>query len=297
MTDIHGVAAETPAPTPARSQRWVVPSVACAIALVAGGMAWQAHELTRLNSTTADLTSQVAGLAGDLSDTQTRLASTKKQLAKAEDTLAAVSKTLNRVDTTVTQSEQDKFNPKAIAKAAKDSVFTVLCGDALGSGFVIKANDAPTGYRSALLTNHHVIEGCTTGDGTELRVRRGDSTQLATLGTYDETNDLAVIWVRSALPALDPADPPALGDQVVVIGSPLGREQTVTQGVVSNIYPKSFQTDAAINPGNSGGPLLDRHGDVLGVTTSKQISLDGSVEGTGFAVRMRVRCEQLIDCS
>jgi S1-C subfamily serine protease len=67
---------------------------------------------------------------------------------------------------------------------------------------------------------------------------------------------------------------------------------TVTTGIISNIYPTYFQTDAAIGPGNSGGPLLDRSGDVLGVTT---FMLDES-QGANFAVRMRVRCEQLLLC-
>lgn len=61
--------------------------------------------------------------------------------------------------------------------------------------------------------------------------------------------------------------------------------------MISKIYPAVFQTDASINPGNSGGPLLDRHGAVLGVTTWK---IGG--EGTNLAVRMRMRCEELIEC-
>ena len=85
-----------------------------------------------------------------------------------------------------------------------------------------------------------------------------------------------------------------VGDGVIAIGSPFGLDQTVTTGIVSALHrqitsPNNFsidnaiQTDAAINHGNSGGPLLDMHGDVIGVNS--QIESDsGGNDGVGFAV-------------
>ena len=172
------------------------------------------------------------------------------------------------------------------------SVVTVLCGDSLGSGFVIDVDNPPEGYRRAVVTNHHVIESCTYADGPGVMVAKGNDTQDAELYSWDEQNDLALVFVGTKLPALETAKSPQVGDPVVAIGSPYGLDGTVTTGVVSNIYEKYFQTDAAINPGNSGGPLLDRNGDVLGVTT---FQLEDS-QGTNFAVRMRVRCEELLQC-
>ena len=81
------------------------------------------------------------------------------------------------------------------------------------------------------------------------------------------------------------ADGLAVGERVFAIGSPLGLERTVTEGILStktrqmggDLY---LQTTAQINPGNSGGPLFNLHGEVVGVTNMKITS----GEGLGFAI-------------
>ncbi|HSO05096.1 MAG TPA: trypsin-like peptidase domain-containing protein, partial [Candidatus Limnocylindrales bacterium] len=140
--------------------------------------------------------------------------------------------------------------------------------------------------------NHHVIEDCTDPDGSEVVVAKGDEQDTGLLYSWDQTNDLALVYIPNRLPALETATSPQVGDPVVAIGSPYGLTDTVTTGIISKIYDTHFQTDAAVGPGNSGGPLLDRKGDVLGVTT---FMLDPS-QGTNFAVRMRMRCEELLQC-
>jgi len=76
----------------------------------------------------------------------------------------------------------------------------------------------------------------------------------------------------------------AVGDSVFAIGSPLGLERTVTEGIVSTKTRQMqgelyMQTTAQINPGNSGGPLFNLRGEVVGVTNMKMFG-----DGLGFAI-------------
>jgi S1-C subfamily serine protease len=114
------------------------------------------------------------------------------------------------------------------------------------------------------------------------------------LGT-DTRHDLALIKIEAGrkLPTLRLGDSDSLvvGQKVEAIGNPFGFEGTLTTGVVSSLgrtiqtedenLEGMIQTDAAINPGNSGGPLLDSHGNVIGINTA--IYGQGNV-GIGFAM-------------
>jgi S1-C subfamily serine protease len=247
-----------------------------------GGLTWRILEMS----------DEAEALATRVADLEQDVESAAAQVGQLTGSLDETRQDVASVDKKLEEQAEDSFNAKEITAAAMPSVVTVFCGDSQGSGFVVKADDPPEGYRSAVMTNYHVIEACTWRDGPLTEVRTGEKTRAAELYSWDEENDLALVFVRSKLPALETAKSPDVGDPVVAIGSPYGLDGTVTTGVISNTYPEFFQTDAAINPGNSGGPLLDRYGDVLGVTTFK---LRWS-EGTNFAVRMRVRCQHLIEC-
>lgn len=163
-----------------------------------------------------------------------------------------------------------------------------------GSGVIISKD----GY---IMTNYHVVQYADPKSGssqaTTLEVFLPDKRQAkAKFVGGDSKNDLAVIKIE--LNDLTPAElgdssELEVGDLAVAIGNPLGMEfaGSVTTGVVSALNRsvetegKSFnliQTDAAINPGNSGGPLVNSHGQVVGINTIK-ISESG-VEGLGFAI-------------
>ncbi len=158
----------------------------------------------------------------------------------------------------------------------------------IGSGVII----SPNGY---ILTNDHVVNGA-----VDVKVTLHDRRILnAKVVGVDKLTDLAVIKVNATdLPSIAWGDSSKLepGQTVLAFGSPFGYFQfSVTRGIVSavnrpNPYsddarkPGGFiQTDAAINPGNSGGPLVDAHGELVGINTFI-ITNSGSFAGAGFAI-------------
>ena len=161
----------------------------------------------------------------------------------------------------------------------------------LGSGIII----SPDGY---IVTNNHVVDGA-----TDIRVTLNDRRVLpAKLIGADPMTDVAVIKINgSNFPSLPWGDSTTLkpGQTVLAFGNPFNFRFTVTRGIVSalnrpNPYsddarkPGEFiQTDAAINPGNSGGPLVNAHGEVIGINTFL-ISQTGSFSGMGFAIPTQI---------
>jgi serine protease Do len=159
-----------------------------------------------------------------------------------------------------------------------------------GSGFIVSRD----GY---ILTNNHVVAGA-----AKVTVRLLDNREFAAhvIGTDPQT-DIAVIKIDAQnLPvvAFGNSDSTRIGEWVLAIGNPLGSEFTftVTAGIVSakgrglNGLQASryaiqdfIQTDAAINPGNSGGPLVNVHGEVIGIN-SAIASETGFYSGYGFAI-------------
>jgi S1-C subfamily serine protease len=156
-----------------------------------------------------------------------------------------------------------------------------------GSGFILDA----AGH---VLTNYHVIEGARQVEVTLHNRKKYSATVVGT----DRSHDLAIIQIKA--PDLSPM---TLGDsrnlqvgqKVYAIGNPFGLNGTLTSGIVSSIrsvqepngvnIDEAIQTDAAINPGNSGGPLLNSHGEVIGINTmiAGNPGVDQSA-GIGFAI-------------
>ncbi len=156
----------------------------------------------------------------------------------------------------------------------------------VGSGVIVSEN----GY---ILTNNHVVE-----DAEKLTVQLIDEREVeAEIIGLDPRTDLAVIKVDldelSVLPFGD-SDKLRVGEWVMAVGNPLGRNHTVTAGIVSakgrnrvlpvdGSYENFIQTDAAINPGNSGGALVDLEGNLMGINTAIA-TRTGGYQGIGFAV-------------
>ena len=165
--------------------------------------------------------------------------------------------------------------------------FQLIPEKGTGSGFILNGD-------GEILTNNHVVSG----GGSRLTVTLADQKNFkATILWTDPTNDLAMIKISAGrkLPFLKLGDSDSLvvGQKVLAIGNPFGLDGTLTTGIVSalnrNIEPEEnqrlegmIQTDAAINPGNSGGPLLDSHGNVIGINTAIY-GPQGNI-GVGFAM-------------
>jgi S1-C subfamily serine protease len=158
-----------------------------------------------------------------------------------------------------------------------------------GTGFLVTDS-------GVIATNHHVVEG-----DTSVTVIFSDSSELPGRVAYtDPEMDLALVKVEGhGFPHVSLANYSDLrpGQTVIAIGNPShGMPNTITKGIVSAVghLPEAgpgtwIQTDAAINPGNSGGPLLDAHGDVVGINTLKAVSARGAsggvpLQGIGFAL-------------
>jgi serine protease Do len=162
-------------------------------------------------------------------------------------------------------------------------------GMAMGTGFIISGD----GY---VLTNHHVVDGADT-----VTVRLSDRREFtAKVIGSDEQSDVALLKIAADdLPTLRLGDSNQLrpGQWVVAIGSPFGLDHSVTAGIVSAVgrsnpyanqrYVPFIQTDVAINRGNSGGPLLNTHGEVVGIN-SQIFSNSGGYMGVSFAIPIDV---------
>src|ERR1700747_862273 len=166
-----------------------------------------------------------------------------------------------------------------------DFFYGLVPQEGQGSGFVIDKE-------GHILTNYHVI-----ADARQVEVTMHNRKKYkATVVGTDPPHDLAVIQIKA--PDLTPA---VLGDsrnlqvgqKVYAIGNPFGLAGTMTRGIVSSIRPvrepngamidEAIQTDAAINPGNSGGPLMNGHGEVIGINTMI-LSNSNQSAGIGFAI-------------
>jgi serine protease Do len=181
-----------------------------------------------------------------------------------------------------------------------EGVVQILCVGKSGSGFIV---DGEAGY---VVTNFHVIEGeqnisvvVFVRDGKGIRRVKLESIKIVALQPFF---DLALLKVEDTQGIqlrpvyLGTYDQVHVGDPVFAIGSPLGLNRTVSEGIVSNRNRAitgllSVQTTAPINPGNSGGPLFNTRGEVIGVTNMKLLF----AENLGFAIPVHYLKEFLLN--
>lgn len=163
----------------------------------------------------------------------------------------------------------------------------------LGSGVIISAD----GY---ILTNEHVVL-----QASRIKVILVDEREYeAEVVGADPESDLAVLKINPTekLPVVPMGTSRDLmiGETVIAIGNPFGLSHTVTTGVISatgrsfrardRVYHDFIQTDASINPGNSGGPLLNIHGELIGINTA----IYSEAQGIGFAIPID-RAKRIVD--
>ncbi|MGB8770792.1 MAG: trypsin-like peptidase domain-containing protein [Candidatus Korobacteraceae bacterium] len=159
-----------------------------------------------------------------------------------------------------------------------------------GSGFIIDKE-------GHILTNYHVV-----GNATQVEVTlHNKKTYKADVIGRDRGHDLAVIKIDApgvVGAVLGDSKNLQVGQKTFAIGNPFGLAGTMTSGIISSLRPirspegayieEAIQTDAAINPGNSGGPLLNSHGEVIGINSLIATGGSNQSAGIGFAIPINV---------
>jgi S1-C subfamily serine protease len=175
-------------------------------------------------------------------------------------------------------------------QVAYDFFYRAVPQQGQGSGFVLDKE-------GHILTNNHVVEGAQSLEVTLWNQKK----YKATVVGVDRNHDIALLQIHD-VSGLEPAtlaesEGLIVGQRVYAIGNPFGFSGTMTRGIISALravqlptgvkIEDAIQTDASVNPGNSGGPLLNSHGDVIGITTMIATNPNSDADqsaGIGFAI-------------
>jgi len=159
------------------------------------------------------------------------------------------------------------INPSVVIVFAYDDKGEFL---KLGSGFFISQN-------GDIVTNYHVLQGASSA---EVKTSDGKTYPIIDIVAFDEQNDIIRLSVDIPSQYVHPlslsATVPEVGERIIVYGSPLGLEKTVSDGIVSAIrdipdFGKVIQITAPISPGSSGSPVLNMQGEVIGIATFQMV--------------------------
>jgi serine protease Do len=183
-----------------------------------------------------------------------------------------------------------------------ESLVLIECGDSSGTGFAFDIEGFDAGYKTFVVTNHHVIKDCIDRpDALTVSFGAGyKETTKSEIFNYDEENDLSLVQVEAELPVLVEAKLYAKqGWWSMAIGNPLGDQELLfnatTFGNIVGVENERYNfTSAIINPGNSGGPLVNSRGELIGINTFSWASTEYGV--ANIAVDSEMLCEKVIDC-
>jgi S1-C subfamily serine protease len=188
-----------------------------------------------------------------------------------------------------------------LVETTKDSVLFVSTRDEVGqpkvgSAFVVTA-DAENSY---LLTSLDVVRASTSRPGPPLVVRKGDDEFAATLWTWDESRDLALLVVEKgnlARLSWAPSRPAlGLGQRVFAVAGVGGAGASITQGFVADVSASGVQHDASVSGAFEGGPLINSKGEVVGVATSAYAPLGFPSRDVTYAPPVRAACDRVLRC-
>lgn len=185
------------------------------------------------------------------------------------------------------------------------SVATIFCADSQGTGWVLdqRMRARPSIlipdtdwdlYRSNVVTNHHIIEGCIENPAS-VRVMVGGDKRNAIVYNWDARNDLALIAVSEELKGLPLGKMPKPGWWSMIYGSPFGKPGSIGIGNVINVFGSRIASTAPLNPGNSGSPLVDSLGRVLGTATGRDS--DDRAQNWNYVAGLPMLCRKLLDCT
>ncbi len=205
--------------------------------------------------------------------------------------------TANKAD----ESKSEKKRIQEVVKQLRKSIVLINSDESIGSGVILYR----CGGETAILTNRHVVTSDKAPAGSvfvspNIRiVNEGVEVRPVRVVIAPNELDLALVFVKEDIgpPVKFAQTKPEIGSRLIIVGNPLGIEDTVSTGIVSNYikdkseggFPfESIQTDAAINPGNSGGGMFLANGELLGIVTFKLRLGLGFAEGIGYAIPLSI---------
>ncbi|MGH8998563.1 MAG: trypsin-like peptidase domain-containing protein [Acidimicrobiia bacterium] len=265
--------------------------LAAAIGFAFGGTVLYAYYQSRLDKVETKVSEFIGGFEETYEGAREQIAN-EAELAKAE---------IREEIEPIKQLSSSGATLKAMIGRAQDSVYLVETlnefGErSVGSAFVL-TSDAE---RSYLVTSLSVVEASTRRPGPTISLRNGKQVIPATLHTWQEERDLALLIVNEgSLPRLKwapEAAPIELGQRVFVIGGVGAAGGSITQGLVSDVSAAGIQHDAATTGPFAGGPLLNTKGEVLGVGTPEYAPLGYTSDRVTYASPIRATCEQILAC-
>ena len=191
------------------------------------------------------------------------------------------------LNTLIKQDEPSVWFVHTVDQAGQPSV---------GSAFVVAADN----NQSLLLTSYTTVQAATRRPGPDVFVRKGDQDVSATLYTWDEQRDLALLVLsRPNLPKLPiaPTNPPLkVGDRVFAMSGLGGSGGAISQGFVADVSAAGIQHDVPVGAAFQGGPLLDSKGEVLAVASRAYAPLNFATDAVFFAAPIRDACNKVLHC-
>ena len=190
---------------------------------------------------------------------------------------------------------------EALVKKSSPAVWFVQTLDeagqpSVGSAFVVASDDG----QSLLLTSYATVRAATRSPGPAINVRKGDEQVKATLQTWQEDKDLALLIIaKGGQPKLTfaPREPSLRTGERVFSLSGLGAAGgAISQGFVADVSSNGIQHDAAVGPSFQGGPLLNGKGEVLAVASRAYAPLGFATDDVFFSVPVRAACEKVLRC-
>jgi S1-C subfamily serine protease len=219
----------------------------------------------------------------------------QKSGSDAKDEVAKALEPLQRI-----RAEGDTLD--ALVKKARSSLFFVSSLDetgaaTVGTGFVVASDSNQT----LLLTSYTTVKAASHQPGPPITVRQGDTPVKATLWTWQEDKDLALLILQKGnVPrlAFAPRSPPVkTGDRVFALSGLGASGGAITQGFVADVSSAGIQHDAAVGPSFQGGPIVNSKGEVLGIASRTYTGNLGFVtDNVFFAPPIRAACDKVLKC-
>ena len=255
------------------------------------GAVLYAYYESRLEKTEQDLDAFTSGYTDEFDAARAELQ------AEAEAGRERIDELLHELDQFAAGGE----TLTAIADAAEPSVWALETLDetgapSAGSAFVVFSDPE----QSFFLASFTAVRAATAAPGPPVRLRKGDQLVDATLVTWDEGRDLALLSLPvGGLPALGFVEDPgsvAIGDRVFVLSGVGSEGAAISQGVVADVSGNALQLDAAIGMGFRGGPVLDVDGKVVAVASRNYFPAGFDPVFVPFVPPIALACESVITC-